>query len=209
MWLAVMILLMCIPGCRCPLYECAAAGSTARFRAMLVTSRSFAEYAAMFDLQDGDLSGRVIDCCAGASSFVAEAWAAGHDVIAIDPSYAMPRSELLRSVADSVAGAVALIDDHADRFVWDWYDGSRERRAAIRADAAQAFIAHITAHPQSYLAGALPQLPFPDGSVDLLLCSHLLFTWSSRQGGADLPARRTGDWRPGALSRSPAPRRTC
>src|SRR6266511_4201344 len=38
---------------------------------MLVTCRSFAEYAAMFDLDGCELDGLVVDCCAGASSFVA------------------------------------------------------------------------------------------------------------------------------------------
>lgn len=147
---------------------------------MLVTSRSFAEYAAMFDLRSADLTGRVMDCCAGGSSFVAEAHAAGHDVVAVDPSYAMPRAALLQAVGDSALGTKMLIDDHADRFLWDWYGGSQETRTAIRAEAAAAFIKHITDLPQRYLAGALPRLPFADGSVDLLLCSHLLFTWSDR-----------------------------
>lgn len=29
-----------------------------------------------------------------------------------------------------------------------------------------------------YRAAGLPDLPFPDGRFDLVLCSHLLFTWA-------------------------------
>jgi ubiquinone/menaquinone biosynthesis C-methylase UbiE len=36
----------------------------------------------------------------------------------------------------------------------------------------------IRAHANRYVAGALPHLPFADGSFDLVMCSHLLFTWS-------------------------------
>ena len=37
-------------------------------------------------------------------------------------------------------------------------------------------------NPGRYLAAALPQLPLADQSVDLALCSHLLFTWSEHLG---------------------------
>jgi hypothetical protein len=32
--------------------------------------------------------------------------------------------------------------------------------------------------PSRYIAGQLPRLPLRDGAADLVLCSHLLFTWS-------------------------------
>ena len=34
------------------------------------------------------------------------------------------------------------------------------------------------AHPETYVAGALPDLPFAANTFDLALCSHLLFTWA-------------------------------
>ena len=36
-----------------------------------------------------------------------------------------------------------------------------------------------TRRPDHYVAAALPRLPFADGSFDLALCSHLLFTWAN------------------------------
>jgi hypothetical protein len=53
---------------------------------VLITSRSAAEYRAMFDLTPEDLTGSVLDCCAGGSSFAAET---GGRVVAVDPAYAL------------------------------------------------------------------------------------------------------------------------
>ncbi|MBO0878007.1 MAG: hypothetical protein J2P19_31920, partial [Pseudonocardia sp.] len=68
---------------------------------MLVTSRSAAEYHAMFDLTPADLAAvSVLDCCAGGSSFAAEtagAVASGRNggwVVAVDPAYAAGRRSL-------------------------------------------------------------------------------------------------------------------
>jgi hypothetical protein len=73
----------------------------------------------------------------------------------------------------------AMISENADRFVWAWY-GSAERRRELRLRARSAFIADIHRRPGAYLAACLPHLPRADGSVDLALCSHLLFTWADR-----------------------------
>ena len=51
----------------------------------LISARSFAEYRAMFELSDGDLRGRILDCPAGGSSFTALAAASGARPVAVDP----------------------------------------------------------------------------------------------------------------------------
>jgi len=38
----------------------------------------------------------------------------------------------------------------------------------------------LDAHPERYIAGALPSLPLAGDSADLVLCSHLLFTYADR-----------------------------
>jgi len=70
-----------------------------------------------------------------------------------------------------------IIDLHSDAFVWGWY-GSQESRAELRRQAREAFTDDYRRHPQTYVAGALPRLPFTERSFDLALCSHFLFTWS-------------------------------
>ena len=145
--------------------------------AVLITSRSAAEYAAMFGLAAGDpAAGSVLDCCAGGSSFTAES---GARAAAVDPAYALGRRELAARVQAALPDGDRMISDHAGSFDWSWY-GSPGRRAGLRTTAARRFLADLRAHPGRYLAGALPRLPFANASFDLVLCSHLLFTWSNQ-----------------------------
>ena len=143
---------------------------------MLVTSRSAAEYRAMFGLPADASPGTVLDCSAGGASFAAET---GDDVVAVDPSYAAGRAALADGVRAALADGDRIIAAHADRFDWSWY-GERAARAAMRTAAAAAFLADLARRPGRYVAGALPHLPLRTGSVDLALCSHLLFTWADR-----------------------------
>lgn len=149
---------------------------------MLVTSRSFTEYVAMFDLPD-PLPASVLDCCAGGSGFTAEAVSRGVDAVAADPSYELADAELADVVRRSTSSGAGIVDQHPDAFTWSWY-GSREERDRLRAGAAEAFLADRAAHPERYVAAALPDLPFGDGRFELALCSHLLFTWSDQLGEA-------------------------
>ncbi|MEU8381095.1 hypothetical protein [Streptosporangium sp. NPDC048865] len=142
-----------------------------------MSSRSFAEYRAMFAIGDRDLDGVVLDCGGGASSFVAEARATGVRALAADPLYALGAAVLADRLPADLDRGNAMIDANADRFVWEWY-GSAERRREMRVDAGSEFMADIRRHPGSYLAAGLPHLPMAGDSVDMVLCSHLLFTWA-------------------------------
>jgi hypothetical protein len=143
---------------------------------VLVTSRSAAEYRAMFDLAPDDLAGSVLDCCAGGASFAAET---GGRVVAVDPAYALGRRELATRVRTGLAEGDRMIERNADRFEWGWY-GSPGRRRDMRRAAAELFLADLEGRPERYVAGALPDLPLASNAVDLVLCSHLLFTWADR-----------------------------
>jgi hypothetical protein len=143
---------------------------------VLVTSRSAAEYRAMFDLTPDDLAGSVLDCCAGGASFAAET---GGRVVAVDPAYALGRRDLATRVRTGLAEGDRMIERNADRFEWGWY-GSPGRRRDMRRAAAELFLADLEGRPERYVAGALPDLPLASNAVDLVLCSHLLFTWADR-----------------------------
>ncbi|MFF3441993.1 hypothetical protein [Streptosporangium sp. NPDC002721] len=144
-----------------------------------MSSRSFAEYRAMFAIDDRDLDGVVLDCGGGASGFVAGARAMGARALAADPLYALGAAALADRLPADLDRGDAMIDANTDRFVWEWY-GSAERRQEMRVNARSEFMADIRRHPASYLAAGLPRLPMADGSVDMVLCSHLLFTWAGR-----------------------------
>ncbi|MDX6250594.1 MAG: hypothetical protein QOF10_3954 [Kribbellaceae bacterium] len=144
---------------------------------MLVTSRSYVEYEAMFDLTE--LPDSVLDCCAGGASFTAEAVERGVDAIAVDPAYELPAAELVDTVRRSLPATAGIVDEHAGSFVWNWY-GSPERKVELRIEAADRFLQDVSIAPERYVPGSLPKLPFGDGRFDLVLCSHLLFTWADK-----------------------------
>jgi SAM-dependent methyltransferase len=145
---------------------------------MLVTARPLAEYRAMFALDDADASGRVLDCPGGASSFTAEVCAGGGEAVAVDPVYAY--SEGLAELALSeVRRGNRYVVDHPREYVWSFFtdpaDHLRRRDAAVGR-----FAADLAAWPGRYVAGALPDLPFADRSFDLVLSSHLMFSYADR-----------------------------
>lgn len=140
--------------------------------------RSLGEYTQSLGLDPVALRGRdVLDVAAGPSSFTAEACARKIDAVAVDPLYDRPLAEL----------AARAQADHERSFA-----GLRARRRLIRSrtfaslgaaevereGAARRFLADYETHfiHNRYVAGSLPQLPFFDGTFDLVLCAHLLFT---------------------------------
>jgi cation transport regulator ChaB len=146
---------------------------------VLVTSRSYAEYEAMFDLTE--LPDSILDCCAGGSSFTAEAAARGVDAVAVDQAYELQSPELVDTVRRSLPAGAQIVDQHAASFVWHWY-GDPARRDELRLEAADRFLQDVSVAPERYVAGSLPELPFEDGRFELVLCSHLLFTWAETYG---------------------------
>ncbi|MFH9350813.1 class I SAM-dependent methyltransferase [Kitasatospora sp. NPDC017646] len=148
---------------------------------MLVSARSFAEYRAMFALTDRDLDQRVLDCPAGAASFVAEAGQRGIDAVAVDREYAVHREELGLLVERESSFKRELLTRETADFTRSWYadadDMIRQWTASSRL-----FRADIAARPERYVAGSLPELPFTDRSFDLVLSSHLVFSYGNRLG---------------------------
>jgi SAM-dependent methyltransferase len=149
---------------------------------VLVSSRSYDEYVAMFDLGDGAMVGRrVLDCSAGAASFVLHARPHCALAVAVDPAYALPKDVLADTAAASHQQGSTIAVDNADRFTWAWY-GSREARDRMRVRARAEFLLDRATHPSSYVAASLPRLPFRAATFDLALCSHLLLTWADELG---------------------------
>src|SRR5437868_15366199 len=109
---------------------------------MLISSLSYDEYVAMFALDDDDLSGSILDCSAGAAGFVTVARSLGAKSLAVDPAYGLSRDDLAAAVRDDLLRGTSIAEQHADRFVWDWY-GSREARDRMRRAAAARFLASL------------------------------------------------------------------
>jgi SAM-dependent methyltransferase len=144
--------------------------------------RSLAEYAQFLALDLPSLKGRdVLDVGAGPSSFTAEACARKIDAVAVDPLYG----------ENAAALSARIVADYARMF-----EQVRAKRRLFRLrsfptlDAAETdrraaalrFLADYEARIFNgrYVGGALPRLPFFDGTFDLVLCAHLLFLYAAQ-----------------------------
>jgi hypothetical protein len=145
---------------------------------VLISSRSFEEYLAMFGLTREELAGRVVvDVAAGGADFTAGAVEVGAVAIAIDSSYALGQAGLAEQLDANIVAGLTIVDHHPDRFTWRWY-GDRASRDELRRRSAARFLTSSRGPTGHYVAGELPRLPVRDRAADLVLCSHLLFTWS-------------------------------
>jgi SAM-dependent methyltransferase len=147
---------------------------------MLVSSRSLAEYRAMFALTDSDLRRRILDCPGGTASFTAEVNDAGGDVTACDPIYAQHTPDELAalSVSETRRGN-RYVRAHPQQYQWNFFPDPGVH-LHVREAAGARFAAGMRRHPDRYIAGRLPGLPFAAVSFDLVLSSHLLFSYADR-----------------------------
>ncbi|OYD60830.1 hypothetical protein [Rhodococcus sp. OK302] len=147
---------------------------------MLISSRSLDEYRAMFTLTDNDLSRRILDCPGGGAGFTSEVNRLGGDVTACDVAYFDNSADDLAAIATSETDrGNRYVRAHAEQYAWTYFTDPDEHQRS-RHDAAQQFAAHRRRHPERYVPGRLPVLPFTDGSFDLALSSHLLFSYTER-----------------------------
>ncbi|MCM3635107.1 methyltransferase domain-containing protein [Paenibacillus camelliae] len=147
-----------------------------------MTCRSFKEYCRMFLLEDElPRHGKVLDVASGASSFTAELCERGYEAYACDPLYKLtPNAMQKHGLAEhELASAKLSAKQHA--FVWKDY-ASLQEHDELRQASLQQFIAHYrnnSAHSR-YVVGALPKLPFPDHTFELVCCNHFLFLYQEQ-----------------------------
>lgn len=138
------------------------------------------EYELMFDLSDDDITGGILDCGAGPSSFTVELAGDGKRVVAVDPIYRFPGEQIKRRFEAVKEAMLAGVLAEPDEWLWDFHQNPKglmsNREAALNQ-----FLADYDEGLQHtrYVAGELPSLPFSDGSFGLAVCSHLLFLYSN------------------------------
>lgn len=140
--------------------------------------RSLAEYAQRFALDVAALKGRdVLDVGAGPSSFTAEAAARRVNAVALDPLYGDPGGLLRERIAQDYARAYVPGRLRVRRLRPPGFSSLAAAESEHRA-AAERFLQDYEAHfaHGRYVSGSLPQLPFFDGTFDLVLCAYLLFS---------------------------------
>lgn len=137
--------------------------------------RSLREYRLMFNLSEEDWAGKILDCGAGPASFMAEAIALGHAVVAVDPLYEFSADQIEQRFWATIDGVIAQVNATPDNWVWTVHPDSQ----ALRRQRIRVMSRFLQDYPSDrYLAAALPTLPFADAAYDLALCSHLLFLYS-------------------------------
>ncbi len=144
--------------------------------------RSFDEYRRMFALTDADLGARILGCGDGPASFNAEATSRGGRVISCDPIYLFGGGEIEQRIAATCDQVLDQTRRNAHEFVWGAGVRTVEELGQVRHEAMRRFLDDYASGRTEgrYVAGALPGLPFTDGAFDLVLCSHLLFLYSSQ-----------------------------
>src|SRR4051812_8373899 len=158
----------------------AAASSEIDLPSVSFFGRSLAEYTQFFALDLAALRGRdVLDVAAGPSSFVAEACARKIDAVAVDPLYGTAPEALADQVEHDYDRMFAQMRTKPRMFRFKSFP-SIDAAEIDRRGAAQRVISDYATQFAygRYVAGALPRLPFFDGTFDLVLCAHLLFTYA-------------------------------
>lgn len=146
----------------------------------LFVGRTFTEYRRMFDLAPEALADRrVLDCGAGPGAFAAVAAELGAAVTAVDPMYELSPDELAPVASGAVERTADQLREKRDLFVWDYY-GDPETRVRFQRAAFERFLADYALHPERYVEGTLPGLPFADDAFDLALSANLLFLYDDR-----------------------------
>ena len=150
---------------------------------------------------EGDLrhwrGARVLDCPGGPSSLAALLAAAGVEVIACDPLYALSNADLRQRSLDDLALSIAK--STTSSMLRPGFDLEQVRRNHL--EGLEVFLADRQAHPDRYRAAALPELPLATGSFDLVLSGHLLFSYAPvADGGLMLGRSLDLDWHRRALA---------
>lgn len=144
---------------------------------IIVSSRPYDEYLAMFGLAEREvLAGPVLDCPGGSGSFAATVRARGGEAVSADPAYALPPDEIVERTRAGLEHGIRYLERNRDSYVWTFFaslDDLRRRRAAALEEFAQDF----GGPDDRYAVAALPRLPFADGAFRLVLSAYLLFAY--------------------------------
>ena len=143
--------------------------------------RSFDEYVSMFALTAADLDKRILGCGDGPASFNAAMHRMGKAVVSVDPLYQFTREEINGRVQEAYPTIMEQLLANQAAYVWTTIT-SPQHLGRIRMDAMADFLEDYDQGKADgrYVPHELPCLPFHDGTFDLALCSHLLFTYSEQ-----------------------------
>jgi hypothetical protein len=144
---------------------------------IIVSSRPYDEYVAMFGLTDGDiLAGPLLDCPGGAGPFAAAVRARGGSAVSADPAYALPPEALVARARAGLDHGIRYLRENPASYVWTFFSSVPDLRRR-RAAALEEFARDFGGADERYVAASLPRLPFGGGDFRLALSGYFLFAY--------------------------------
>ena len=144
--------------------------------------RTLCEYLEMFNINLSEWKGcKILDCPAGASSFVAESSKHGVYAVGCDPLFGRDLETLVTLGKADIEHVMDRVSRVLHLYNWDFYtspDILKEYRLVALHKFAEDYPAGAT--EGRYIGAALPILPFKDNSFHLILSGHFLFTYSDK-----------------------------
>lgn len=134
----------------------------------------------MFSLRAVDLAAkRILGCADGPAAFNSVLTARGGRIVSVDPLYGFSETEIRSRVSVAREQIVANTTRNSAAYHWNEIP-SVDAMVALRMHAMDAFLRDFESGRAEgrYVSCGLPELPFPDDSFDLVLCSHFLFLYS-------------------------------
>ena len=148
---------------------------------VVLLGRTFEEYRRYFLLKPDELAGKdVLDVAGGVSSFCAEANALGINVTSFDPVYSLPPEKIMERSEPDLESVYKTIGS-VPTYRWGFYKNPEYMRE-LRKRASTIFLSDYKTHPERYVAGELPRLPFADDEFNLTLVSYFFFAYQDRLG---------------------------
>ena len=96
---------------------------------IIVSSRPYDEYRAMFGLDERDvLAGPVLDCPGGAGSFAAGVRERGGEAVCADPAYALPPDEIVAAARAGLEHGIRYLGDNRESYVWTYWSSVDDLR---------------------------------------------------------------------------------
>lgn len=143
---------------------------------LMLWGHSLEDYREMFDLNDEDLTKKILDCYPGPASFNAELHQQQHDITSCDEIFSLSHPNIENHIIDIFQSMLARVRQQENRFIWDKV-GSIDELAKARQEGINTFLDDFDEgkQQQRYISAKLHDLPFDNFQFDLALCSHYLF----------------------------------
>jgi hypothetical protein len=150
-----------------------------RYKDVVPWGRNYDEYVRMFDLNDGELTSKILGCGDGPASFNYECNQRGGNVVSIDPIYNLTRDEIQTRINETYDDVLSQTRKNKEKFKWDGIK-SVDELGQTRMNAMRLFLDSYEQGKldRKYIPGSLPHLPFADNEFDISLSSHFLFLYT-------------------------------